>query len=129
MRSKTSIAVTSGNVASSGAALLRGSAPVPFTAEANGVNLEKKLAVSVKDASALTGVGRTFLYDAFRTGELKSVKVGTRRLILIDELKKWLARHEVSHDPAKCGSASAFCLPLNRYANRHIFEPLGATSM
>ena len=34
------------------------------------------------------------LYEALSSGELKSVKIGTRRLITIDAIKDWLRRNE-----------------------------------
>ncbi len=50
------------------------------------------LAVSVHAAAHLSGIGRTRLYEAMRDGELASCKVGKRRLVLLDDLRAWLAR-------------------------------------
>ena len=50
------------------------------------------LAVSVDGATQVTGVGRTKLYEALGTGDLASCKVGTRRLILLNDLRAWLVR-------------------------------------
>ncbi|SLN41788.1 Helix-turn-helix domain protein [Roseivivax jejudonensis] len=52
------------------------------------------LAVSPNEAARLCSIGRTTLYAALSGGELKSVKIGTRRLITIDALRDWLKRHE-----------------------------------
>jgi excisionase family DNA binding protein len=49
-----------------------------------------QLALSVREAAALAGVGRTILYAAVGSGELPSLKVGRRRLIRIESLEAWL---------------------------------------
>jgi hypothetical protein len=54
------------------------------------------LAASPAAAARIAGVGRTSIYHAMGLGELKSSKVGTRRLILIEELRRWLRSHEVA---------------------------------
>ncbi|WP_424984622.1 helix-turn-helix domain-containing protein [Microbulbifer sp. S227A] len=54
------------------------------------------LAVSPNEAARLCSIGRTTLYAALSSGELKSVKIGTRRLITIDALRDWLKRNETS---------------------------------
>lgn len=52
------------------------------------------LAVSPNEAARLCGIGRTTLYAALSSGELKSVKIGTRRLIMLEALRDWLKRKE-----------------------------------
>ena len=52
------------------------------------------IAVSPNEAARLCSIGRTTLYEALSSGELKSVKIGTRRLITIDAIKDWLRRNE-----------------------------------
>lgn len=52
------------------------------------------LAVSVGGATSMSGLGRTKIYEALGTGELSSLKIGNRRLILVDDLRSWLARHK-----------------------------------
>lgn len=54
----------------------------------------KILAVSPNEAARLCGIGRTTLYAALSSGDLKSVKIGTRRLIMIEALRDWLKRNE-----------------------------------
>jgi len=53
------------------------------------------LAVSVGEAARLAGVSRTMLYQALRSGGLKSLKIGSRRLITIEALGAWLHLHAV----------------------------------
>ena len=52
------------------------------------------IAVSPNEAARLAGVGRTTLYAALAKGDLRSIKIGTRRLILIEAIYEWLAQHE-----------------------------------
>ena len=56
----------------------------------------ERLAVSVEDAAAMAGVGRTTLYAALGSGSLRSLKIGKRRLILVEALKAWIASHEIA---------------------------------
>lgn len=49
-------------------------------------------------AAAYTGIGRTSLYHAHRTGRLRSIKVGRSRLFLREDLDAFLAAH--FSDPA-----------------------------
>jgi len=52
------------------------------------------IAVSPNEAARLCSIGRTTLYAALSTGDLKSTKIGTRRLITIDALRDWLKKNE-----------------------------------
>jgi len=52
------------------------------------------IAVSPNEAARLCSIGRTTLYAALSSGELKSVKIGTRRLITIDAIRAWLQDNE-----------------------------------
>ena len=51
------------------------------------------IAVSVDNAVPISGVGRTLLYAAIKEKRLRSLKVGRRRLILLDDLAEYLRRH------------------------------------
>lgn len=52
------------------------------------------LAVSPNEAARLCSIGRTTLYAALSSGDLKSIKIGTRRLITIEALRAWLKKNE-----------------------------------
>ena len=53
------------------------------------------LAVSPTEAARLSGLGRTTIFAAIKSGELRSTKIGTRRLITIEAIKAWLENNEV----------------------------------
>ncbi|MFZ1426652.1 MAG: helix-turn-helix domain-containing protein [Geminicoccaceae bacterium] len=53
-----------------------------------------RLAVSVGRATHMSGLGRTKIYEGLGAGDLCSIKIGGRRLILVDDLRDWLASHK-----------------------------------
>lgn len=59
-------------------------------------NNEVRYAVSPAEAARRSGLGRTTIYTALKAGDLKSLKIGARRLIMVDVLKAWLASHETA---------------------------------
>ena len=62
--------------------VLNGAAPTP--------NYPLPEAYSISDAIAVTGIGRTKLYQEINSGRLKTVRLCGRRLILRDDLLAWL---------------------------------------
>jgi excisionase family DNA binding protein len=56
--------------------------------------------VTVSAAIKYSGLGRTKLYELLSKGEIESVRVGTRRLIVFASLKARLTNKfgEVAHD-------------------------------
>jgi excisionase family DNA binding protein len=52
------------------------------------------LAVQVETAARMAGVSRTEIYRAIKNLDLKSLKIGKRRLVRIDALRAWLAALE-----------------------------------
>jgi excisionase family DNA binding protein len=51
-------------------------------------------ALSVPEAAARAGVSRTFLYERISSGELPTVKIGKRRLVRVEALRRWLKNLE-----------------------------------
>ena len=52
----------------------------------------ERLAYSVDEAAALTGLSRELLYDQMRAGKLAYIKVGRRRIITRQHLEAFLTR-------------------------------------
>ncbi|MHC4053397.1 helix-turn-helix domain-containing protein [Bradyrhizobium sp. 25ACV] len=46
--------------------------------------------LSISEACAMAGIGRTKVYEAIASGHLKARKCGTRTLILRDDLRRFL---------------------------------------
>jgi excisionase family DNA binding protein len=51
-----------------------------------------RLAYSVDEAAAITGLSRDLLYDQMRTGNLAYLKIGRRRIITRQQLEAFLAQ-------------------------------------
>ena len=51
----------------------------------------ERLAYSLDEAAALTGLSRELLYDQMRAGKLSYIKVGRRRIITRQHLEAFLA--------------------------------------
>lgn len=56
-----------------------------------------EIAISIIEAAKRAGVGRSSIYQAIGRGELKIRKNGRRSLILVDELKEWVAALPVAN--------------------------------
>jgi excisionase family DNA binding protein len=48
------------------------------------------LAYSVPEACTVASIGRSALYEAIRSGELRAVKYGRRTLVLARDLNAWI---------------------------------------
>lgn len=56
----------------------------------------QRMALGIDEAAAVVGVGRSKIYESISAGELKSLKVGGRRLILPVDLSRWLEAHRAA---------------------------------
>jgi excisionase family DNA binding protein len=57
-------------------------------------------ALSIAEAGAAAGIGRTKVYEAIAEGKLQVRKCGKRTLVLRDDLREFLTslpRHQVMH--------------------------------
>jgi len=52
--------------------------------------LESRTIITIKEMSAILGIGRNTAYEAVKKGEIPSVKVGRRILVPSKALDKWL---------------------------------------
>jgi excisionase family DNA binding protein len=53
-------------------------------------DLNERLAYSIDEAAAITGLSRDLLYDQMRAGKLAYLKVGRRRIITRQHLEAFL---------------------------------------
>lgn len=51
---------------------------------------QRRISYSIEAAAEETGIGRSYIYMAIKAGELASLKLGKRRLIMHDDLVSWL---------------------------------------
>jgi hypothetical protein len=69
----------------------------------NRANLETKpLSVTIPQASHLTGLGRTKLYELMNLGKIETVAVGRRKLIIYGSLERLINSPTVQRKQALC---------------------------
>jgi excisionase family DNA binding protein len=66
-----------------------------MTAAIAGSADNEALAYSVNDTARQIGLSRSTLYELFEAGDLAYLKIGKRRLIERDEIKRFLAAHRI----------------------------------
>jgi excisionase family DNA binding protein len=53
------------------------------------------LALGIAEVVSRSGLSRSLIYEALKRGELKSLRIGSRRLVMLDDLRCWLESHRV----------------------------------
>ena len=60
--------------------------------ETSNIPATERIALRIRDASILSGLSRSTLYELLKAGKLRAVKIGGRRLILRESLEALLLR-------------------------------------
>ncbi len=55
--------------------------------ETSNIAANERIALRIRDASIVSGLSRSTLYELLKAGKLRAVKIGGRRLILRDSLE------------------------------------------
>ena len=61
---------------------------------------DRIISAPINEFCALSGQGRTKVYEMLDRGELASIKIGKRRLILIDSFRKLIERQRAANSRA-----------------------------
>ena len=58
--------------------------------ETKTISANERIALRIRDASIVSGLSRSTLYELLKAGKIRTVKIGGRRLILRDSLEALL---------------------------------------
>ena len=62
---------------------------------------DEKLLLDVRAASEMISMGKTFLWDAIRRGELRALKLGRARRVKVSALEEFIERLEAEQVDGK----------------------------
>lgn len=54
--------------------------------------MQNQLLCSIAEAGATLGLGRTKIYEMLESGEIRSVRIGGRRLVIIESLNAFVEK-------------------------------------
>jgi excisionase family DNA binding protein len=54
--------------------------------------MQEAITLSIPDAASTLGIGRTSLYGLLRAGELETVQIGGRRVVVADSIRNYVDR-------------------------------------
>jgi excisionase family DNA binding protein len=60
-----------------------------------GVTIDMKVLVSIEEAAAMLSLGRTLAWNLVRSNELRSVKIGNTRRVVVASLHEYVGRQLV----------------------------------
>lgn len=66
-----------------------------------GQQLEGRISLTIDEAAAAVGVGRTLIYEEISARRLKITKLGRRTLLRVEELQRWMRDAECATDSAR----------------------------
>lgn len=69
-------------------------------------SFSEPLVLSMAEAIRVSGLGRSTVFDAVMSGQLRSVKIGRRRLIRPVDLRAWI-NSNLTPDPAAVENPAA----------------------
>jgi excisionase family DNA binding protein len=75
---------------------------------------DRQLAHSAEDAAAQAACGRTTIFAAIKSGELKARKIGRRTVILDADLHAWLASLPVRVAGEAVAGSAAFYIDVHK---------------
>lgn len=88
-------------------------------------NEPQKLAYRIDEAVKASGLGRSFLYERMADGSLKSVKIGGRRLIMRDDLLRFLSGDNTVRGEVEARYVKPKSVPKPRSPSRSGVLPFG----
>ncbi|WP_433965128.1 excisionase family DNA-binding protein [Tunturiibacter gelidiferens] len=56
--------------------------------------LNQRITISVIEAMSATGIGKTMMYELLNDGSLRSIKIGKKRLIIVESIHEWIEAME-----------------------------------